>query len=239
MIAFGIATCCIVALASASPEPILTAIDARPVVSNANLLTNGGFELAGVGQPAAGWQWDQRNTDATCAPDESVARSGKRSLRITNGTPFGAHVYGMLWRSEPVRLEPGKPYTLSAWVRSSKPGSIGLLTGGGWQFRAYSAQTGTDWRPLSVTFVPGPGDADCVVRVTTEHPATDAWIDDVKLEEGPDATPYREPGARERFQTMPTTAWRLLLWRAPTAYRLRNGHPCVLTPLPNGRTRQP
>ncbi len=204
MTTFALATCCIVALSGAEPEPRLTAIEAKPVVTNANLLANGGFEEPGTGSPAAGWQWDRRNTDATCTPDESVARSGKRSLRITNNTPFGPHVYGMLWRSEPVRLQPGKTYTLSAWVRSSKPGSIGLITGAGWQVRAYSAQTGSDWRPLSATFVPGPSDADCIVRVSTEHPATDAWIDDVKLEEGPEATPYREPGVQERFAVMPS-----------------------------------
>ncbi|MBM3495782.1 MAG: hypothetical protein FJX72_15870 [Armatimonadetes bacterium] len=206
MTPFALVALFVAASASAEPEPVLTGIAATPIVSGANLLTNGGFEEPGTGSPAAGWQWDRRNTDATCKPDERVVRTGKRSLRITNGTPFGQHVYGMLWRTDAVRLQVGKPYTLSAWVRSSKPGSIGLLTGGGWQVRAYSVPTGVEWRPVSVTFVPGPSDADCIVRVTTEHPATEVWIDDVKLEEGPEATPYREPGARERFQVMPALA---------------------------------
>ncbi|NLH97937.1 MAG: hypothetical protein GX446_00435 [Chthonomonadales bacterium] len=92
MIGCALAAVCAMGLASIpDSEPVITGIAAQPIVWGANLITNGGFEEPAPSSPAAGWLWDRRNTDATCEPDERVARSGKRSLRITNGTPFGAH----------------------------------------------------------------------------------------------------------------------------------------------------
>jgi hypothetical protein len=59
------------------------------------------------------------------------------------GRPFGAHIYGPFWTTTPVRLEPGKPCTLSAWVKSDIParrGSAARPAGGsGPAFRARMA----------------------------------------------------------------------------------------------------
>jgi hypothetical protein len=76
---------------------------------------------------------------------------------------------------EPVRLVAGKTYTLPAWAMSEIAGALGLITGTGWH-----------------------------ARVSSEHSTADARVDDVTLEEGPDPTPYREPGTPKRLHAAPS-----------------------------------
>ncbi len=179
----------LLASAVAGGAPVaLTSISLEPGRVSANLLTNPGFERTRPDGRAAAWEWDARNTTGTCTVDRQVRHGGAASLKVTNRTPFGAHVYGMLWASEPVRLQVGKQYTASAWVRSADPGTAHLMGGSGWQYRAALTRTGNEWRRVSVTFTPGEADADFVLRVSTESPTDGYWIDDLKLEEGPSAT---------------------------------------------------
>ena len=91
-----------------------TRFTVTPLHVNANLLTNPGFEEGAGGGIPVGWEWSARNTDATCRTDTTTPHLGKQSIRLTNGTEFGSHVYGMLWAREPVMLHPGRRYTLSA-----------------------------------------------------------------------------------------------------------------------------
>ena len=149
-----------------------------------NLLSNPGFEETRTNGIPAGWHWDRRNTDAVCLTDRKVAHGGGCSILITNGTAFGAHVYGMLWRSQPVRLAEGRPYTVSAWVKSDAPGHVSLIGGADWHIRVPIAATGGHWRRVWKTFKPGPQDCDFILRISTESPTHGVWIDDVKLEEG-------------------------------------------------------
>jgi hypothetical protein len=162
-------------------------VEALPCRSS--LLSNPGFEEAKHDGIPAGWNWDRRNTDAVCVTDRSRAHRGRQSLLLTNGTAFGAHVYGTLWRSQPVRLVEGRPYTLSAWVQSDAPGIVSVLGGGDWQIRAQARPTGGQWHRIWRTFTPGPKDCSFVARINTESPTRGAWIDDVKIEEGTSPTP--------------------------------------------------
>ena len=182
--------------ASAAETIQLGAIALEPLRVGTNLLSNPGFEETGPTGIPAGWLWDRRNTDATCLTDASQAHRGRQSLRLINGTAFGAHVYGMLWRAQPVRLVEGKPYTMSAWVKSDTPGIVSLIGGGDWQFRVSARPTGGRWLRIARTFTPGPADCDFVLRISTESPTPGVWLDDVKLEEGTAATPDG-PGASE------------------------------------------
>ena len=82
----------------AAGSVVLERVLGAPLPVNRNLLTNAGFETAAPpGTIPEGWIWDRRNTDATCVTVANVAHSGRRSIRLTNGTPFGAHVYAMFW----------------------------------------------------------------------------------------------------------------------------------------------
>ena len=170
-------------------EPRLDTIQIEPLRTGSNLLSNASFEETGPNGVPVGWQWDRRNTDGVCMTDRQQAHWGSKALFITNGTAFGAHVYGTLWCTRPLRLDEGKPYTLSAWVRSEAPGQASLLGGADWQFRVSVRPTGGQWRRIWKTFTPGPRDRDFVLRINTESPTPGVWFDDVKIEAGTTPSP--------------------------------------------------
>jgi hypothetical protein len=161
-----------------------------------SLVVNGGFEALGPSGFPVGWLWDRRNTDATCVAIEGQARNGRRCLRFTSSTPFGAHVYGSLWSEKPVRLEPGKTYALSARVSSSEPGAAWIGGGAGWRLRAGLPATGDSWRTVVLIFTAGPDEADFVPRVNVDSETPGILVDDVRLEEGAAATPPIPEGGR-------------------------------------------
>lgn len=176
-----------------------TAVTVAAAQVHSNLLSNASFEEVSPNGLPVGWHWDRRNTDALCKTDPTQAHRGRQSLFLSNGTAFGAHVYGMLWRVQPVRLIEGRPYTMSAWVKSDAPGIVSLVGGDGWQFRAQARATAGQWQRIARTFTPGPKDCQFTLRINTESVTSGTWIDDVKLEEGSVATvDAPEPTAEAR-----------------------------------------
>jgi len=181
---------------SASGQTIrLKEIRLERVDVSPNLMPNYSFEEMRSNGIPFGWEWSPRNTDATCTVDESTAHSGRNALKLTNGTPYGAHIYGMLWRSSPILLKAGKAYTLSAWVKSEDAGVAWIGGGSNWQFRLQLPATAGGWRRVWMTFVPGEVDADFVMRIVIEAPTKGVWIDDIKLEEGSEPTPVEPAGS--------------------------------------------
>jgi hypothetical protein len=176
-------------MGSAEHAFLLSEAVIKPIKVNPNMVHNFGFEDIGPDGIPIGWVWDRRNTDATCDADTASAHSGRRSLRLTNGTPSGAHIYGMLWTAQPIRLKAGKPYTLSVYVMSEDPGSAWIGGGMDWQFRLYLPPTHGKWRRIWMSFVPSERDEDFVLRIVTESPTNGFWLDDLKLEEGTEPTP--------------------------------------------------
>jgi len=162
----------------------------EPVSLGDNLVPNFSFEEPQPqGKLPDGWIWDRRNTDATCELDDSKAHSGKYSLKFTNSTPFGAHIYGTIWTAQPIRLSPGKPYTLSAYVASSDPGVAWIGGGHNWQVRLTIPATQGQWKRIWLTFTPSEADTDFILRINTDSPNKGFWVDDLKLEEGTEPTP--------------------------------------------------
>lgn len=176
-------------LNNAASSVILKEIRTEPANVNPNLIKNYSFEMVNGNGLPDGSQWSQGRTDATWKVDDTVSHSGKRSLKITNGTLFGPNVYGMLTFYTPIKLEVGKPYTLSAWVKSESPGQFGLITGNDWQYRVYAPAKCDVWSRISMTFTPKESDANCIIHINTESPTNAAWMDDLKLEAGSETTP--------------------------------------------------
>ncbi|MCX7045696.1 MAG: beta-galactosidase [Candidatus Sumerlaeota bacterium] len=176
--------------AAAGAEVVhLKAVAVEALPSGRNLLSNPGFEEPSPKGVPSGWQWDKRNTDATCAIDRGVAHSGQCSIKLTNGTARGAHIYGMLWRAQALSLIEGKSYTMSAWVKADASGSVQMIGGADWQIRVHVPDTDGQWRRVSGTFKAGVKDNAFVLRINVEGPTRGVWIDDVKIEEGTAATP--------------------------------------------------
>ena len=67
---------------------------------------------------------DGNGIDATQTPrvpsTQRTSHRGRQAIKLTNGTAFGPHIYGMLWQPRPLKLVAGKPYTMSAWVKSDR-----------------------------------------------------------------------------------------------------------------------
>lgn len=158
-----------------------------------NMVDNSSFETLDGGLPK-GWAFDRRNTDATMAVDETVAHSGRRSLKFTNGTKFGAHVYGLLSYLGGVPVKPESDYTLSCYVRSEDPGIAWIGGGPAWRIRQRFPRTGDQWQRVETAFRTDGETTAFVLLVITESPTEGFWIDDVKLERGETATPYIPEG---------------------------------------------
>ena len=187
------------ALAGAASESVqFKSIVVEAIQPKVNLLDNGGFEEGAAGGIPAGWQWDRRNTDATCSIDTTTLHRGQQAVKITNGTAFGPDVYGMLWHRRPLKLVEGRVYTMSAWVKSDSPGIVSLIGGRNWQFRVRAHATSGQWHRIQNTFTPAADDCDFFFRISTECPTPGIWIDDVRVEKEP-----IRPSIRPRAQGLP------------------------------------
>jgi hypothetical protein len=182
------------AAAGAAADPFGdVSLTLQPFDPGANLLPNASFEEAEDGRPA-GWRWDPRNTDAMLALDAAEPHSGRTAVRITNGTAFGAHVYGTLWLERAVPVKPATVYTLSAFVKSGGTAPGAWMGGGeGWKVRRSLPATHGQWRRVSHTFTTGEKETAFTARVCTDRPTKGFWLDDLSLREG--ARPV--PGALE------------------------------------------
>jgi hypothetical protein len=172
-----------------------TVMIVSPARVGENVLKNGSFEEVADGVPV-GWEWQRRNTDARLKADDTRAHSGKGSVMFTSGTPYQPHVYSLLWYKGPVKVKPNTAYTFSAFVLSDSPGP-GFFGGGkDWLTRATYPQvpTGGQWMRISKSWVTGPDETEIPVMLSVEGTTTGMWIDDVKLEEGGEATPFVEAG---------------------------------------------
>jgi len=195
--------------ASATPyvyrEPLqpgqteLTVLQGDWVSVAPNLVENSGFETLDGGLPKS-WSFDRRNTDGAMAVDETVAHSGQRSLKFTNGTTFGAHVYSLLSYGGGLKLEPNRDYTLSCYVRSADPGVSWIGGGPGWSIRLHFPRTEGNWERIVQSFRTGDDVAGFPLLVVSESPTEGFWIDDVKLEAGPEPTPYMAEDGADRAQ---------------------------------------
>jgi hypothetical protein len=179
-------------------EPPLAAGEVRLTLSpfdpSVNLAPNASFEQAADGcrRVALG----PRNTDAKLTVDAGESHSGKASLRLSNGTAFGAHVYGTLYLAKAVPVRPATRYTISAFVKSGAA-SPGVWIGGGegWKVRRSLPATRGRWERVSLTFVTGEQERDFTLRVVTDRPVSAVWLDDVSLREGTRPVPAALEGA--------------------------------------------
>lgn len=165
----------------------------EPMVIKPNLLPNASFEEVEAGGPKS-WSWDRRNTDAALTIDDSVAHSGRRSLRITSSTPFAPHVYAMLHLAGGVAVKPNTAYTFSCYVRGSHIGLAWFGGGREWLQRGrFPEKTEGRWGRVVLPFTTGPDEKNVPVLACTETPCEPFWIDDVQLVEGPRPMPILEP----------------------------------------------
>lgn len=168
-----------------------------------NLLGQGsGFEVGPRNYNAfaiANWWWGWTDLMTWPVRDEKVAHDGKYSLRFNSENLTGKQLMSpsnMVW-FYPIKLDKDKTYTLSAWVKASNPGIIGVLsTRERKEEYKIERELPTEWERISLTFKPESFKVENHHRMTFSiKPHSSAvgmvWLDSVQLEEGEIATAYQ------------------------------------------------
>jgi len=178
-----------------------------PAAFAQNLILNGNFEaIDGNGMPE---HWSVGKNPDAFSVERGNAPTGNTSLRARlNG------VEAMCSQTRYIKLEPGKVYTLSAYVKSENLAfeSDGTMATSlriqvinlGWSYGGNTALKvieNTDWTRYSQTFIVPPAErfryqgkdnTDYKVVFSFNNLSGDIWIDGVQLEEGKEATPFSE-----------------------------------------------
>lgn len=159
-----------------------------------SFVNNGGFERG-----TEGWDYFGGRRHGSVVTDE--AHTGERCLKVTGVA--GDYRY---LNQAPVPLVPGREYTLSAWMKSQGFARAGAnsqvlnLHNYGWT-KGVSITPGKpdeDWTFHSVTFIAPPtsdtgGRPSYTVCVFWPIKSEGTvWIDDIQIEEGPQATGFTE-----------------------------------------------
>ena len=143
-------------------------------------LVNGGFEDWGEGQTTpAGWRLDiSRGAKASVAMDETIYRSGKRSVRVANKSGMASHVYGRL--AQTVTVEPSTEYILSAWVKGDQVAAGLHFTD--WKSYKVDLKSGNfDWYEISTRFTTRRNQTTLDIGLNVVNQAGALWLDNVRL----------------------------------------------------------
>ncbi len=150
--------------------------------------------------------------------DAATAHAGARSLRIELGAGRSPR---LSWANdEPIAVEPGRSYTLSAWVRCRRVKRSAYVEatwfdGARWLHRRSPRLSGScDWREARVTFRASPRVQFFMIRLAAEGTEGTAWFDDVSFagEDGRERAP--NPG----FERIRPGGERPVGWRPCSMY---------------------
>ena len=180
-----------------------------------NLVRNASFEVGEVAKlPPDQWDFfwfwtgfgwseeaEKRIQDSLWKIDDQVAHSGKRSAKICHRDFYNRVDYEGGYVQRAVTTATGdRTYTLSAYVKASKPTKCRLFLWGetpDWgpeydnaESPAFAADK--EWQRIShtVTFRPEIETVNILILRERNVLGGDLWIDDVQLEVGKEATPY-------------------------------------------------
>jgi CHAT domain-containing protein len=164
-----------------------------PSSQDRNLVVGGDFEDGlqppwGTGHYESGnfnfgiW-WNSKTCKSYAKTDSQIKHQGQSSLRITNFTPPGAHLFGTT--SQRIRgIKPNTLYELSVWAKAQdiEPNAVQFVMDAGWHIRPLALPGGTyGWRPFTVQF--NSGDLNFVdLRVLILNTGT-VWLDQISLRE--------------------------------------------------------
>jgi len=163
---------------------------ALSVPAEENLISNGSFE---VGRDRWGVQIREAGGARYAMPvhlkddrprvDSTKSRFGRRSLLI----PIPQHGK-MVLTSPYVRVNPGRSYTLSLWLMSSRPrkARIGIASGrpGNSVGHYRTVTVGSKWQKYSLTGVLKPVDENAYYVILTSTGSGKIWVDGVQLMQG-------------------------------------------------------
>ncbi|MDF2939347.1 MAG: hypothetical protein K0Q90_4720, partial [Paenibacillaceae bacterium] len=114
--------------------------------------------------------------------DDTVSRSGSKSLKMVNRTPKAPNVYLRVWQN--MTLKPNTTYTFKAWVKAdSLVGQNAWFPGGpGWLWRTKAPAGTYDWTEVSAVYTTDSTAASMEMMFVLENTGT-IWIDDITVTE--------------------------------------------------------
>ncbi|MCX7600118.1 MAG: hypothetical protein N2512_14820, partial [Armatimonadetes bacterium] len=197
-----------------------------PLAGGKNLVPNSSFELGTVGwgsfAPTAFWGGNLNRLFGEHDPGEAAAHFS--SLRITVCQNFLPVHFSGFWDREKlilwsvvkqplaanrgwIAVQPGQPYTLSAYLKADRPGAVARLQVRETEWTAHDTtiEVGTQWQRYGFTCRPGrPQVFVCIGPdlAAANLSAVTLWIDGVQLEVGEEATLY-EPRAEVELGLRP------------------------------------
>ncbi|MFA7483843.1 MAG: CHAT domain-containing protein [Vulcanimicrobiota bacterium] len=127
--------------------------------------------------------WNSKTCRSFAKTDSQIRYRGQSSLRITNLTPAGDHLFGTT--SQRIRgIKPNTIYELSVWARGEEitPGAVQFVMDAGWHKRPLALPGGTyDWKLFKAQF--NSGDLNFFdLRILTLNTGT-VWLDQLSLRE--------------------------------------------------------
>lgn len=162
-------------------------------------IPNPGFELINAQTGfAEGWiRGLGPGTEGAATVDETVFRSGRRSLHITSRTPHQAYRY-VLVNTDWLQARPETTYVLRFFVRGRAVGRcyVGVDFEGAGEHRQHLPTGDYEWREVSFRFTTPPGSGRVSIRFAADDIA-DLWFDDLSLTLSPlqlaNITEHRRP----------------------------------------------
>jgi len=152
------------------------------------LVPNPGFEEV---DPSTGFArgWTRGVSEGTAGSaelDSTVARSGERSLRITDATPQQAYRY-VLVNTGWLQARPETTYLLRFHARGKGVGRCfaGVALEGAGESRQGLPAGDYDWRVLTFRFTTPAGSGRIQVQFLADGVTEGLWIDDVSIERSP------------------------------------------------------
>ncbi|MCA9777819.1 MAG: CHAT domain-containing protein [Candidatus Eremiobacteraeota bacterium] len=127
--------------------------------------------------------WNSNTCQSFAKADSEMKHQGRGSVRITNLTPAGDHLFGTT--SQRIRgIKPNTVYEISVWAKAEelKPGAVQFVMDAGWHKRPLALPGGTyDWQQLTAKF--NSGDLNFFdLRILTLNTGT-VWLDQLSLRE--------------------------------------------------------
>lgn len=135
--------------------------------------------------------------------DDTVSRTGSRSLKMVNHTPKAPNVFLRVWQN--LALKPNTSYTFKAWVKAD--GLVGQNAwfpgGSGWLWRTRVPAGTYDWTEVSGIYTTDASTASMDMMFVLENTGT-IWIDDIMVtEQGSTENLVRNAGFEEFPQSVP------------------------------------
>ena len=151
-------------------------------------IPNSGFEQANEADGFA-QHWIRGvapETSGSAARDDSVAHSGRCSLRIRNMTPTAAYRY-VIANTEWVNVSPETTYIIQSWTRGQRVGRafLGMAFEGAGEHRQALPSGDYDWTVTQLRATVPPGCSRVSIQFLADGVTDGLWVDDVVLERSP------------------------------------------------------